>query len=245
MQERTIFSENVVLHFLQIHLWVPAVVFAFLTHLFLQIKHFICLIYPPFRNPISKEDSTLFSAEISSIQEDFINTFCPPSKLFQTSLNPLQHVFFNVYNGFYQHFLSYNSLFLSTLYLVSKNSKPLCIRIFNVYSGLFQLFPSYNPLYNHISNVWFSGVYKSKIRYTKSNNHISNVWFSVYKKPWTYITFTVFLNGGEREIRTPDTVSRIHAFQACSLSRSDISPNFITSLVYHIKECLTRLFFVI
>src|SRR5262249_20362705 len=30
-------------------------------------------------------------------------------------------------------------------------------------------------------------------------------------------------NGGERGIRTPDTVSRIHAFQACAFSHSAIS----------------------
>lgn len=33
------------------------------------------------------------------------------------------------------------------------------------------------------------------------------------------------MNGGERGIRTPDTVSHIHAFQACSFNHSDISPN--------------------
>ena len=31
-------------------------------------------------------------------------------------------------------------------------------------------------------------------------------------------------NIGERGIRTPGTVTRTHAFQACSLSHSDISP---------------------
>ncbi len=31
-------------------------------------------------------------------------------------------------------------------------------------------------------------------------------------------------SGGERGIRTLDTFDRIHAFQACSLNRSDISP---------------------
>jgi hypothetical protein len=30
--------------------------------------------------------------------------------------------------------------------------------------------------------------------------------------------------GGERGIRTLDTVSRIHAFQACALNHSAISP---------------------
>ena len=30
---------------------------------------------------------------------------------------------------------------------------------------------------------------------------------------------------GEREIRTPDRVSSKHAFQACTLSHSDISPS--------------------
>lgn len=37
----------------------------------------------------------------------------------------------------------------------------------------------------------------------------------------------LILNGGERGIRTPDTVSRIHAFQACSFNHSDISPCWI------------------
>ena len=31
--------------------------------------------------------------------------------------------------------------------------------------------------------------------------------------------------GGERGIRTLDTVSRIHAFQACAFNRSATSPN--------------------
>ncbi len=31
-------------------------------------------------------------------------------------------------------------------------------------------------------------------------------------------------NGGEMGIRTPDTVARIHAFQACSFNHSDTSP---------------------
>ena len=35
---------------------------------------------------------------------------------------------------------------------------------------------------------------------------------------------TESLTGGERGIRTPDRVSPIHAFQACSLNHSDISP---------------------
>ncbi len=32
------------------------------------------------------------------------------------------------------------------------------------------------------------------------------------------------LNGGEGGIRTLDTLSRIHTFQACSFSHSDTSP---------------------
>ena len=32
-------------------------------------------------------------------------------------------------------------------------------------------------------------------------------------------------NGGEREIRTLETLSSLHAFQACSFDRSDISPH--------------------
>jgi hypothetical protein len=34
-------------------------------------------------------------------------------------------------------------------------------------------------------------------------------------------------DGGERGIRTLDTVSRIHAFQACAFSHSAISPLFL------------------
>src|SRR5690349_19829976 len=33
------------------------------------------------------------------------------------------------------------------------------------------------------------------------------------------------MNGGEKGIRTLGTVSRTHAFQACSLNHSDISPS--------------------
>jgi hypothetical protein len=32
-------------------------------------------------------------------------------------------------------------------------------------------------------------------------------------------------SGGEEEIRTLDTVSRIHTFQACSFNHSDTSPD--------------------
>ncbi len=38
-------------------------------------------------------------------------------------------------------------------------------------------------------------------------------------------------NGGERGIRTLDTVSRIHAFQACAFSRSAISPALFRKLL--------------
>ena len=34
-------------------------------------------------------------------------------------------------------------------------------------------------------------------------------------------------NGGERGIRTPDTVSRIHAFEARAFSHSAISPESV------------------
>lgn len=39
------------------------------------------------------------------------------------------------------------------------------------------------------------------------------------KKNWKNIS-----DGGERGIRTPDALSHIHAFQACSFNHSDISP---------------------
>ena len=32
------------------------------------------------------------------------------------------------------------------------------------------------------------------------------------------------MNGGERGIRTPETVARLHAFQACAFSHSATSP---------------------
>ena len=40
------------------------------------------------------------------------------------------------------------------------------------------------------------------------------------------------MNGGEKGIRTLGTVSRTHAFQACSLNHSDISPFKWESTVY-------------
>ena len=36
--------------------------------------------------------------------------------------------------------------------------------------------------------------------------------------------YQAFKNGGERGIRTLDTVARIHTFQACSFDHSDTSP---------------------
>ena len=38
-------------------------------------------------------------------------------------------------------------------------------------------------------------------------------------------------NGGERGIRTLDTISDIHDFQSCSLDRSDISPKRKSSFI--------------
>lgn len=45
-----------------------------------------------------------------------------------------------------------------------------------------------------------------------------------------FAKFAVFRLGGERGIRTPGTLSRTHAFQACALNRSTISP--ISQLEY-------------
>jgi hypothetical protein len=47
-----------------------------------------------------------------------------------------------------------------------------------------------------------------------------------HKKPdaWSGILF----NGGERGIRTLEWFNPLHAFQACSLSHSDTSPNFVS-----------------
>jgi hypothetical protein len=41
----------------------------------------------------------------------------------------------------------------------------------------------------------------------------------------SYINVLVFIDGGESGIRTHGTVSRTHAFQACALSHSAISPD--------------------
>lgn len=48
------------------------------------------------------------------------------------------------------------------------------------------------------------------------------------KKPRKLVSFQGFRyceSGGEEEIRTLDTVSRIHTFQACSFNHSDTSPD--------------------
>ena len=45
------------------------------------------------------------------------------------------------------------------------------------------------------------------------------------------LTFTV--NGGERGIRTLETVSRLHAFQACAFNHSATSPLKIVILLYN------------
>ena len=42
-------------------------------------------------------------------------------------------------------------------------------------------------------------------------------------------------NGGEIGIRTRDTLSRIHAFQACAFSHSAISPLFLTTVLILLK----------
>ena len=49
-------------------------------------------------------------------------------------------------------------------------------------------------------------------------------------------------SGGEEEIRTLDTVSRIHTFQACSFNHSDTSPDldvlaFTPSRRANVVEC--------
>ena len=48
----------------------------------------------------------------------------------------------------------------------------------------------------------------------------------------------LFLFGGEMGIRTPDTVARIHTFQACSFNHSDTSP-------YLFVRCTPALQFII
>ncbi len=47
---------------------------------------------------------------------------------------------------------------------------------------------------------------------------------TMQKKAWTRIQAFSFEFGGERGVRTLDTLSRIHTFQACSFSHSDTSP---------------------
>jgi hypothetical protein len=42
-------------------------------------------------------------------------------------------------------------------------------------------------------------------------------------------------SGGEEEIRTLDTVSRIHTFQACSFNHSDTSPDLERFGVYPVE----------
>ena len=38
------------------------------------------------------------------------------------------------------------------------------------------------------------------------------------------VHYESFMNGGEKGIRTLDTIARIHAFQACAFNRSATSP---------------------
>ncbi len=59
----------------------------------------------------------------------------------------------------------------------------------------------------------------------------------MYLKKILYFSFLskkeVFLShGGENGIRTHDTVSRIHAFQACAFNHSATSPNLIAFYLY-------------
>ena len=68
-----------------------------------------------------------------------------------------------------------------------------------------------------------------KITFHKNTTSPSNLGFessdSVKRKfPNKQARWGIF-SGGERGIRTLDTVSRIHTFQACSFNRSDTSPD--------------------
>ena len=55
---------------------------------------------------------------------------------------------------------------------------------------------------------------------------------ATYSPPETKIGLTaIFIPGGEMGIRTPDTVARIHAFQACSLNHSDTSPTLDSPII--------------
>ncbi|CDG21509.1 protein of unknown function [Xenorhabdus poinarii G6] len=47
------------------------------------------------------------------------------------------------------------------------------------------------------------------------------------KKPEHFVQALSYKDGGEGGIRTLDTFSRIHTFQACSFSLSDTSPNLL------------------
>ncbi len=53
----------------------------------------------------------------------------------------------------------------------------------------------------------------------------------IYKqKSLSFHSSFLFKSGGEGGIRTLDTFSRIHTFQACSLSLSDTSPCFFAAV---------------
>src|SRR5262249_38668947 len=49
--------------------------------------------------------------------------------------------------------------------------------------------------------------------------------FESHTRPTQVGRFSSFASLGESGIRTHETISRLHAFQACSLSHSDISPD--------------------
>ncbi len=51
------------------------------------------------------------------------------------------------------------------------------------------------------------------------------------KKAWAFCSDSFIEYGGEGGIRTLDTFSRIHTFQACSFSLSDTSPYFVVAVI--------------
>ena len=57
------------------------------------------------------------------------------------------------------------------------------------------------------------------------------------KKP-TIASWVLRRSCGERGIRTPDTVSRIHTFQACSFNHSDTSPKMLWAAKIHKRPAL-------
>ena len=53
-----------------------------------------------------------------------------------------------------------------------------------------------------------------------------------------------YISGGERGIRTLDTIARIHAFQACAFSHSATSPKKFIAIKYPQKIYIFQLIII-